>query len=67
VARRILRIVSLAALTLALSAAAAYASGRFASPTGTSADPCTQASPCDVVTAVNDATNNDDITIESGT
>jgi Bacterial Ig domain len=66
-AHRILRIVALAALTLALTAAAAYASARFASPTGTSADPCTQASPCDIVTAVNSAANNADITIEPGT
>jgi hypothetical protein len=64
---RIQRIVALAALTLALTAAAASAADRFAAPTGTSADPCTQASPCDIVTAVNNAANNDDITIEPGT
>jgi hypothetical protein len=67
VAHRILRIVALAALTLALTTAAAYASARFASPTGMSNPTCGQVDPCDIVTAVNNAANNDDVTIEPGT
>jgi hypothetical protein len=49
-------------------AAAGAATDLYASPTGTSADPCTQAQPCDIVTAVNnDSSAGDDITIEPGT
>jgi Bacterial Ig domain len=55
-----------AAVALLLSASAAEAAARFASPSG-SGTACTQASPCDVTTAVNSASNNDDVTIESGT
>jgi hypothetical protein len=55
--------------TLALTpAAASAATDLYASPTGTNADPCTQAQPCDIVTAVNnDSSAGDDITIEPGT
>ena len=52
---------------LALTAASASAANRFASPTGTTAAPCTQALPCDIVTAVNKAAGGDNITIEPGT
>jgi hypothetical protein len=55
-----------AAVALLLSASAAQAAVRFASPSG-SGTACTRASPCDVTTAVNSASNNDDVTIESGT
>ena len=51
---------------LALTAAAAYASDRFASPTGMGTA-CTQAQPCGIVTAINGAVANDQITIEPGT
>ena len=56
-----------AVAALLLSASAADAAARFASPSGTSADPCTQASPCDIATAVNMAMADDDVTIEPGT
>ncbi len=65
-AHRILRIIALAALTVALTAAAASASERFASASGTGSG-CTQAQPCNIVTAINDAATGDDIEIEPGT
>ncbi len=60
------RVVGLAGLSLLIAASSASAAARFASPTG-SGTACTQAQPCEIVTAVNDAMNNDDITIEPGT
>ena len=48
------RAIAAAAIATALSAAAAPAyaqTTRFASPSGTNADPCTQADPCDLITA----------------
>ncbi len=53
-------------VAFALTPAAASAADRFASPTGTGFA-CTQVAPCDIVTAVNSASNGDDITIEPGT
>jgi hypothetical protein len=55
-----------AVAVLLLSASAADAAARFASPTG-SGSACTSASPCDITTAVNMASTNDDVTIEPGT
>jgi Bacterial Ig domain len=51
-----------AALAMPASASAA---ARFASPTG-SGTACTEAAPCDLVTAVNGAHSGDDVTIEPG-
>ena len=48
---------------LLLCASVAVASDRFASPSGSGANPCTQAAPCDIVTAINGASANDDVTI----
>lgn len=62
---RTTRTLACAALTLALTAATAEASERFASPSGTGSA-CTQAEPCNIVTAINDAAANDDIDIEPG-
>jgi hypothetical protein len=62
-----IRITFIAVASLLAAAASASAANRYASPTGTSAEPCSQVSPCDVVTAVNSAAANDDITIEPGT
>ncbi len=64
--RRAGQVVGLAGGILAIAVPSAMATPRFASPTG-SGTACTQASPCGVVTAVNEAMNNDDITIEPGT
>jgi hypothetical protein len=64
---RAIRITCIVVASLLAAAASASAADRYASPTGTSAEPCTQASPCDIVTAVNSAANNDNITIEPGT
>jgi hypothetical protein len=65
--RFVVSIVGLGAALL-LSVPAAGAAMRFASPSGTSADPtCPQTAPCDIVTAINNASNGDDITIETGT
>ena len=58
--------VGLAGLILLIAVPSARAAARFASPTG-SGTVCTQTQPCEIVTAVNDAMNNDDITIEPGT
>jgi hypothetical protein len=64
------RLIVAAAATVAAAllcgAPAAEATARFASPGG-SGTTCTQPMPCDVVTAVNKAAANDDITIEPGT
>ena len=60
------QVVGLAGLILLIAASSASAAARFASPTG-SGTACTQALPCEIVTAVNDAMNNDDVTIEPGT
>jgi hypothetical protein len=60
------QIVGLGGLILLIAVPSANASARFASPTG-SGSACTQAMPCDIVTAVNSASNNDDVTIEPGT
>jgi hypothetical protein len=58
------------AVALAVACAfpsAAAAADRFAEPGGDGAEPCLQTDPCDVVTAVNDAAQFDDITLLSGT
>ncbi len=47
--------------------AGASAADRFAEPGGDGAEPCLQTDPCDVVTAVNDAAQFDDITLLPGT
>jgi hypothetical protein len=60
------RAVGLAGLMLLIAVPSASAAARFASPSGAGAA-CTQAVPCDILTAVNSASNNDDITIEPGT
>jgi hypothetical protein len=74
--RPCLTVLAVAAPLLFAVAAAppALAAGqRFASPTGSSSAPCTAASPCDIVTAINGdgMTNNpsagDEVVVESGT
>jgi hypothetical protein len=56
-----------AAIVLALLIpATASASERIASPNGSGAS-CTQSAPCGIVTAINNAANGDDVTIEPGT
>jgi hypothetical protein len=49
-----------------MAAPVAGAAARFASPGGSGTE-CTQANPCDIVTAVNDASEGDDVTIGTGT
>jgi hypothetical protein len=44
---------AVAIVILLAGAATASAAQRYASPSGTAADPCTQVSPCDIVTAIN--------------
>lgn len=56
-----------ASIAVLATPAAASAASRYASPAGTAAAPCTQAQPCDIVTAINSAGSGDDITIEPGT
>jgi hypothetical protein len=58
---------SLAAIAaLVLVPAAASAADRYASPTGTGADPCIVSSPCAIADAVNGATSGDDVTLLGG-
>ncbi len=64
--RRVGRVVGLGGLVLLIAAPSAWATARYASPSGTGAA-CTQGAPCEIVTAVNSAANGDDITIEPGT
>jgi hypothetical protein len=69
-ARRSLPIAATLALTLA-SAAPASAAQRYTSPGGTAANPCTQAAPCDIVTAINGGVGNmpvakDEVIVEPG-
>jgi hypothetical protein len=47
--------------------AAASAANRYAEPAGDGAEPCEQSDPCDIETAVNDASRFDDITLLPGT
>ncbi len=65
--RRIARVLGTVAAVLSVGAADALASVRYASPFGTNEAPCTQALPCDVVTAINDAPANSNITLNPGT
>ncbi len=60
-----IRVLAAVMAAFALTPAAASAIDRFASPTGTGSL-CTQAQPCDIVTAVNDPVSGD-ITIGPGT
>jgi hypothetical protein len=54
--------------TIALGATAAQAAGvRYASPSGTSGNPCTLESPCDPKTAIEGASDNDEVVIAPGT
>jgi hypothetical protein len=64
--RRAAGAVLLAGLALLIAAPAAGATARFATPTG-SGTLCTQTEPCDIVTAVSGASENDDVTIGPGT
>jgi hypothetical protein len=67
IGQRVAGALLLAGLSLLIAApAAGAAAARFATPGG-SGTLCTQAQPCDVVTAVNEAAENDDVTIGPGT
>jgi hypothetical protein len=46
--------------------ATAAAADRYAAPDGDGAEPCAQIDPCDIETAVNDASSGDDITLLPG-
>jgi hypothetical protein len=65
VARRLFAAVTPIVLGLVL-ATTASAAQRYATPTGVHANPCTQALPCDIVTAINDAGANDEVIVEPG-
>jgi hypothetical protein len=64
--RRVGRVVGLGGLVLLIAAPSAWATARFASPSGTGTA-CTQGTPCEIETAVEKAATGDDITIEPGT
>ena len=63
---RRLTLTTLAASAALALPAAADAAQRYASQTGAPSDPCTAANPCDVVTAINAASANDEIIINPG-
>jgi len=65
--RRIARVLGAGAAVLSVSTTTALASVRYASPYGTNQAPCTQQLPCDIVTAINDAPANSNITLNPGT
>jgi hypothetical protein len=65
VARRVFAALMPIVLGLVLTTTASAAQ-RYASPTGVHANPCTQALPCDIVTAINDAGANDEVIVEPG-
>lgn len=52
---------------VALPAHAVTPPGRYASPTGVASTDCAKATPCDIVTAINQAPTGSTITIERGT
>jgi hypothetical protein len=63
--------VVLAVLALVCSVASASAAVRYVAPAGTANGSCVQASPCDIVTAVNGRTGNmptagDEVVVEPG-
>jgi hypothetical protein len=64
--RRLLPAVLVLVAAFLLAPAAANATNRYASPTGTGADPCTVSSPCAIADAVNGATSGDDVTLLGG-
>jgi hypothetical protein len=59
--------VAVALAAIAASPAAASATDLYASPSGTSSPTCGQAAPCDILTAVNSATQGDTVIVEPGT
>ncbi len=64
--RRIARVLGTAAAVCSMSATGALASVRYASPYGTNQAPCTPALPCDIVTAIDNAPANSNITLNPG-
>jgi len=64
--RHIGRVLGLGGLVLLIAAPSAWATARYASPSGTGTA-CTLAAPCDILEAVKGAASKDDITIEPGT
>lgn len=61
-------VVATNAVGVVSDAAGSYGPGsvRYASPNGSPANPCTSAAPCDLVTAVNNATSGQEVVLASG-
>jgi hypothetical protein len=59
-------LTALVGILLSVPATAA-AADRYAAPDGDGAEPCAQIDPCDIETAVNEASSGDDITLLPGT
>lgn len=59
--------VALVAVVAAVSASPAGAAQRYVSESGGNAAPCTQVSPCSIVTGVNSAGNGDEVIVAPGT
>lgn len=65
--RRPALLVLVLALALFAAPAAAQAATRYASPAGIMTGDCPQTAPCDIATAINDASSGDTVIIEDGT
>jgi hypothetical protein len=59
--------IATVAAMLLLAPPAASAANRFAEPAGDGAEPCAQTDPCDIETAINSASQGDDVTLSAGT
>jgi hypothetical protein len=65
--RRIPGILAASVVVAVVGAVPAEAAQRYASPNGTPVETCTQASPCDLTTAVQGAAANDQVIVTPGT
>jgi hypothetical protein len=65
--RRIARVLGTVGAVFLVATTSALASVRYASPTGTNQAPCTEQLPCDIVTAIDNAPANSNITLNPGT
>jgi hypothetical protein len=64
--KRVVHVLGITGIIFGSWTTGALAANRYASPTG-SGTSCNLATPCSIVTAINDANANDDVTIEPGT
>lgn len=63
---RLAGLAAMAVLAALSEPAAAQAAQRYAAPSGSSGNPCTQSSPCDLATAIGGAASGDEVIVGSG-